>query len=75
MLMLFLALKGQHATDISQLEALVISSQELVRKQTRKHAEQMDKLVSSDSLLDKLCSDNLNIMDQLREIKKKCSLG
>ena len=75
MLMLFLALKGQHATDISQLEALVISSQELVRKQTRKHAEQMDKLVSSDSLLDKLCSDNLNIMGQLREIKKKCSLG
>ena len=75
MLMLFLALKGQHATDISQLEALVISSQELVRKQTRKHAEQMDNLVSSDSFLDKLCSDNLNIMDQLREIKKKCNLG
>ena len=74
MIMLFLALKGQHASDISQLEALVISSQELVRKQTRKHAEQMDKLVSSDTLLDKLCSDNLNIMNQRREIKKKCNL-
>ena len=71
--MLFLALKGQHSTEISQLEGLVISSQELVRKQTRKYTEQMDKLVASDSLLNKLCSDNLNIMDQLREIKKKCS--
>ena len=63
-----------HATDISQLESMVISSQELLRKQSRKHAEQMDRLVSSDHLLDKLCQDNLDIMDQLRDIKKKCDM-
>ena len=67
-----LATKHQHATDISQLESMVISSQELLRKQSRKHAEQMDRLVSSDRLLDKLCQDNLDIMDQLRDITKKC---
>ena len=63
-----------HATDISQLESMVISSQELVWKQSRKHAEQMDRLVSSDHLLDKLCQDNLDIMEQLRDIKRRCNL-
>ena len=59
---------------MSQLDSMVISSQELVRKRSRKHAEQMDRLVSSDHLLDKLCHDNLGIMDQLRDIKRKCNL-
>merc|ERR1712106_464571 len=63
--------QDQNALDMSELESIVISSQELARKQNRKHAEQMDRLVSSDHLLDKLCQDNLDIMDQLRDIKMK----
>ena len=71
---MFSATKDQNALDMSQLESMVISSQNLVRKQSRKHAEQMERLVSSDHLLDKLCQDNLDIMDQLGDIKSKCNM-
>ena len=71
---MFPATKDQNALDISQLESLVTSSQKLVRKQFRKHSKQMERLVSSDHLLDQLCQDNLDIMDQLRDIKRKCNL-
>ena len=57
-------------SEISQLESLVFTSQELVRKQTRKYMEQVDKLISSDAVLEKLCQDNQVIMEQLKEIKK-----
>ena len=62
-------------SEISQLESLVFTSQELVRKQTRKYMEQVDKLISSDAVLEKLCQDNQVIMEQLKEIKKKLSLN
>ena len=62
-------------SEISQLESLVFTSQELVRKQTRKYMEQVDKLISSDAVLEKLCQDNQIIMEQLKEIKKKLSLN
>ena len=59
--------------EISHLETLVNSTQEMVRKQNRKHAEQMDKLASSDLLMEKLCKENVSIMEQLKEIRKKCN--
>ena len=62
-------------SEISQLESLVFTSQELVRKQTRKYMEQVDKLISSDAVLEKLCQDNQVIMEQLKEIKKKLTLN
>ena len=45
---------------------------ELVRRQDRKQAKEMEKLVASHSLLEKLCQDNVDIMDQLVGIKRKC---
>jgi len=69
------ATREQHMSEISQLESLVFTSQELVRKQTRKYMEQVDKLISSDAVLEKLCQDNQIIMEQLKEIKKKLTLN
>jgi len=65
------ATREQHISDISQLEYLVTSSQDLVRKQTRRYMEQIDSVIFSDNVLEKLYNDNQNTMDQLKEMKKK----
>merc|ERR1712013_395215 len=66
------AMTAQHLLDISHLESMLVSAQELVRRQDRKQAEQMEKMMASHSLLERLCQDNLDIMDQLMGIKNKC---
>ena len=69
---MLLAMTAQHLLDTSHLESMLVSAQELVRRQDRKQAEQMEKMMASHSLLERLCQDNLDIMDQLMEIKNKC---
>jgi len=66
------ALTAQHLLDTSHLESMLVSAQELVRRQDRRQAEEMEKMVASHSLLEKLCQENLDIMDQLLGIKSKC---
>ena len=69
---MLLALTAQHLLDTSHLESMLVSAQELVRRQDRRQAEEMEKMVASHSLLEKLCQENLDIMDQLLGIKSKC---
>jgi len=66
------AMNAKQLLDSSHLESMLVSVQELVRKQDRKQVEEMEKMVASHSLLEKLCQDNLDIMDQLISIKSKC---
>ena len=61
-------------SEISQLESLVSSSQELVRKQTRRYMEQMDKLVMSDTTIEQLMVDNKKLTEEINVIKQKCQL-
>ena len=63
--------KEQHKSEISQLESLVESSQELVRKQTRRYMEQMDKLVMSDTTIEQLMVDNQKLTEEINVIKQK----
>ena len=69
---MLLAMTAKHLLDSSHLESLLVSVQELVRKQDRKQVEEMEKMEASHCLLEKLCQDNLDIMDQLISIKSKC---
>merc|ERR1712013_343355 len=66
------AMTAQHLLDTSHLESMLVSAQELVRRQDRKQAEKMEKMMASHSLLERLCQDNLDIMEQLMGIKNKC---
>jgi len=67
--------REQHILEISQLESLVFSSQELVRKQTRKYMDQVNKLTSSDAVLENLCQDNQTLMEQLKVIKERIAMN
>ena len=71
---LFSATREQQMSEISQLESLVSSSQELVRKQTRRYMEQMDKLVMSDTTIEQLMVDNKKLTEEINVIKQKCQL-
>ena len=44
--------------EISQLEYLVSSSQELLRKQVKRCMDQMEELEMSDGVIEKLIDDN-----------------
>ena len=71
---IFLEIRGHHLDEIAQIEGVILSCQEMIRKMTRKHAEEVDKLVLSDTLMSKLCQENLEIMDQLKKIKIRCDM-
>jgi len=64
------ASRSQHLHEISQLEAMVSSSQDLVRRQTKKFTEQVDKLVMADTVIEQLIVDNHNLTVQLNRLKE-----
>ena len=56
--------------EISQLESLVSSSQDLMRKQVKRYMDQMEKLGMSDRGIEQLISDNQKIIMELHVIKQ-----
>ena len=71
---LFIVSREQHISEISQLESLVSSSQELVRKQIKRYMAQMEKLGMSDIMIEKLVADNQKLAEEINVIKKKCQI-
>jgi len=49
---------------------MVSSSQDLVRRQTRKFTEQVDKLVMADTVIEQLIVDNHNLTLQLHSLRE-----
>ena len=58
-------MREQHRAEMEQLEALVASSQGLVRRQNRRFLEQVDKLVLADSVIEQLLVDNDRLTERL----------
>ena len=63
--------REQHLEEMAQLEALVNSSQALVTRQNRRFMEQMDKMVTADSVIEKLLVDNNHLTSELKKMKNK----
>ena len=68
---LFKVTRENQISEISQLENLVSSSQELVMKLTRMYMERMDKLVMMDKNIAQLMSDNQKLARKINMMKKK----
>lgn len=62
-------MREQHQTEMCQLEALVSSSQSLVRKQNRRFLEQVDKLVLADSVIEQLLVDNDRLTGEINRMR------
>jgi len=63
--------REQHQVEMTQLEGLVNSSQALVTKQNRRFMEQMDKMVTADTVIEQLLTDNNLLALELRKMKNK----
>ena len=64
-------MKEHQISEISHLEYLVTSSQDLVRKQTKIFIERMDKLVMMDTTMEQSMTDNQVLTEHINLIKKK----
>lgn len=67
--------REQHTEEMVQLETLVNSSQALVTRQNRKFMEQMDKMVTADSVIERLLVDNNHLTSELKKMKNKFKVG
>ena len=67
---IFTAAREHQISDISQLESLVSTSQDLVRKHTREYMEKVDKLVKLDTTIKQLITDNQKLTEEINVIKK-----
>ena len=63
--------KMQHQTQILELQNLVGSSKEMLRQQTIKFKDQVDKLVMSDTIIEQLLVDNDQLQKNLINMKQK----
>ena len=63
--------RQQQIAEISQLESLVSSSQDLMRKQTRLYIEKMDKLVMMDKDLEQMMTENKTLASRIKMMKKQ----
>ena len=61
----------QHQTQILELQNLVGSSKEMLRQQTIKFKDQVDKLVMSDTIIEQLLVDNDQLQKNLVNMKQK----
>ena len=62
---LFAGIKKQHQSQILELEGLVACNQGMLRNQTLKFKEQVDKLVVSDTIIEQLIVDNDQLTSRL----------
>ena len=67
--------RQQHIAELSQLESLVASSQELVRKQVRRYMDKMEKLVVSDNTVEKLIADSQTLSEEINGILIRSKLN
>jgi len=58
-------IKKQHQAQILELESLVASSKDVLRQQTVKIKDQVDKLVISDTIIEQLIVDNDELTNKL----------
>ena len=65
--------KVQHQTQLIELENMVTSSREMLRQQTVKFKDQVDKLVMSDTIIEQLIIDNDQLSKSLISIEQKKS--
>ena len=68
---IFSVLKEQHESEMSQLESLVVSSQELLGKQSKKFMKELDKLVMTDLTIKTLIQENDNLTQAVNEMRLK----
>ena len=68
---IFSVLKEQHESEMSQLESLVVSSQELLGKQSKKFMKELDKLVMTDLTIKTLIKENDNLTQAVNEMRLK----
>ena len=61
--------KQQHCSQVLELEGLVTSMKEELRKQTVKFKEHVDKLVMSDAIIEQLLIDNDQLTSRLINVK------
>jgi len=63
--------RQQQVAEISQLESLVSSSQDLMRKQTRLYIEKMDRLVMMDKDIEQMMTENKTLATKIKIMKKQ----
>jgi len=63
--------KDQQESELSQLESLVSSSQELMRRQTKAYMEKMNTLVMIDRDIEQMMAENQNLSSKIKIMKKK----
>ena len=63
----------QHQTQLVELENMITSSREMLRQQTAKFKDQVDKLVMSDTIIEQLLIDNDKLTKNLISIEQKKS--
>ena len=68
-------LKEQHESEMSQLESLVMSSQELLGKQSRKFIKELDKLVMTDITIKTLIDQNDDLTQTVNQMKQKFNIS
>ena len=71
----FSALKEQHESEMSQLESLVMTSQELLGKQSRKFIKELDKLVMTDITIKHLIDQNDDLTQTVNQMKQKFNIS
>ena len=65
--------KMQHQAQILELENMVAASKEMLRQQTVKFKDQVDKRVMSDTIIEQLLVDNDQLSKNLISIEQKKS--
>ena len=68
---IFTEAREHHMAETSQLEYLVASSQELLRKQVKRYMDQMEELEMSDRVIEKLIDDNQKLADEIQVTKER----
>lgn len=67
--------REQHSLEISRLEDLVSATQDMVRKQTKKYTDQLDKLAVSDRIIRQLVAENDQLAFAIQSLQEQCRTG
>ena len=64
-------LKEQHESEMGQLESLVVTSQELLGKQSKRFMQELDKLVMTDMTIKNLIAENDHLTAAVNEMRSR----
>lgn len=62
----------QHSSEIGKLEDLVSATQDMVRKQTDKYTDQIEKLAFSNRLIKQIYSENETLVRAIQDLRGLC---